>query len=316
MSSTFNHGYALLIGVGTSAYPRLSLPVTVQDMQALKRVLVNPSLCAYPDTEAHVQLLHDQGATQQAILNGLTWLKRQAVADPAATVIVYYSGHGWLDTKTDQYYLLPHDVDPFDWQNTALAATRFKIALREIPAQRLLVIIDCCHAQGMASPKQEEATIKLPINTLSTAAPKGLIEELGQGEGRVVFTSCQGKQQSWVRHDRTLSLYTHHLIEALQGAANQPGEIEVKISNLMNHLGKSVSASAQAINVEQTPHFELDAEDFAISLLHGGKGLPAVGLELLEDQASEQSQNFSQTITQHGDGNINIGIARNVSINR
>lgn len=32
MTNTFPHGYALLIGVGESAYPKCSLPVTAKDI--------------------------------------------------------------------------------------------------------------------------------------------------------------------------------------------------------------------------------------------------------------------------------------------
>ena len=41
MAETFNHGYALLIGVGRSQYEKLSLPVTVKDTQAIYRALTN-----------------------------------------------------------------------------------------------------------------------------------------------------------------------------------------------------------------------------------------------------------------------------------
>jgi energy-coupling factor transporter ATP-binding protein EcfA2 len=48
----------------------------------------------------------------------------------------------------------------------------------------------------------------------------------------------------------------------------------VKISNLMNHLGKAVPESASAAcNAEQTPFFDWATEDFAVALLCGGKGL-------------------------------------------
>ena len=74
MTQRFDHGYALLIGVGQSAYPKWSLPVTVKDMQALRTILTDPNLCAYHDDDAHIRLLHDAGATRQAILDGLAWL--------------------------------------------------------------------------------------------------------------------------------------------------------------------------------------------------------------------------------------------------
>jgi len=73
MSNTFDHGYALLIGVGESRCADLSLPVTVQDMKALYRVLTDAHLCAYPANDEHVRLLHDSTATRQDILDELEW---------------------------------------------------------------------------------------------------------------------------------------------------------------------------------------------------------------------------------------------------
>ena len=41
MTSTFTHGYALLIGVGDSAYPPWSLPTTVKDVRAIHAALTD-----------------------------------------------------------------------------------------------------------------------------------------------------------------------------------------------------------------------------------------------------------------------------------
>jgi hypothetical protein len=278
MSSLFTHGYALLIGVGETASPRWSLPVTVKDVQALQSVLTNPELCAYPNDSRHVRLLHDAEATRRNILEGLDWLKGQAAADSEATVVVYYSGHGTYDLSANQYYLLQHDFNPSDIENSALSARVFTQSLREIQARRLLVIIDSCHAEGMATAKDGETG--LPADFLPTALPKGFVDELKQGEGRAVFTSSRGNQSSWIRRDGTMSIYTYHLIEALKGAANQPGDTVVRISNLMNYLGKTVPESTRTMyQREQTPFFDYAAEDFPVTLLRGGKGLPSSSQE-------------------------------------
>jgi len=50
MFNQFTHGHALLIGVGR---------------------------CAYSADDAHIRLLHDAGATRQAILDGLAWLAQR-----------------------------------------------------------------------------------------------------------------------------------------------------------------------------------------------------------------------------------------------
>ncbi len=288
MSGTFSHGYALLIGVGASAYPKWSLPVTVKDMQALRAILTDPVLCGYPDDDAHIRLLHDAGATRQAILDGLGWLAQQAAADGEATAVVFYSGHGWVADGSGKYYLLPHDVEPFDLTGSALPAEVFTAALRQVVAKRLLVFVDSCHAAGMATAKDVPA-MKLPAGFTQTSLPKGLVEELKQGAGRAVFTSSLGTQQSWTRPDDGLSLYTYHLIEALQGAGNRPGDTAVHVSNLMSHLGKAVPDSARKLcGAEQRPFFDTATEDFPVALLRGGKGLPKGGWEVARPEAAER----------------------------
>ena len=271
MSDLFTHGYALLIGVGNTADPRYSLPVTVKDAQALKAVLTDANFCAYPNTPDHVRLLQNEGASRSAILEGLDWLQGCAEADPNATIVIYYSGHGMSDGASNAYYLVPHDFNRQAIPQTALSAETLSEKLRKIEAKRLWVIIDSCHAEGMASAKND-----LPADFLPTALPKGVIDALKQGEGRAVFTSSRGPQLSYVRPDGILSVYTYHLIEALKGMANQPGDRLVTISNVMTHLGKTVSESARNLcHAEQIPFFDAATEDFPVAMLRGGKGLPS-----------------------------------------
>jgi hypothetical protein len=179
----------------------------------------------------------------------------------------------------DRYYLLPHDFDRYEWRTTALSATDFNQALQSIKAKRLLVILDCCHAAGIGTAKDIAASLPLPEGVVANAVSKGFLDILKQGEGRVVFTSCRGEEKSWIRKDDTLSIYTHHLIEALQGAASQAGTTEVTIFDLANHLGKTVPDTTAAMyKKSQTPRFEMrDTEMFAIALLQGGKGLSSGG---------------------------------------
>jgi uncharacterized caspase-like protein len=288
MSHTFSHGYALLIGVGEAVYTQWSLPVTVRDVQAVRAVLIDPALCGYPNDDKHVRLLRDQSATRAAILEGLAWLKDQAAADPEATAVVYYSGHGWLDQVSGHYYLVPHDVEPFDLQRSALAGEDFTRALREVRARRLLVIIDSCHAQGVATSKEAAQPVKLPSGLIQVAATecKGLLEALKRGEGRAVFTSSRGHQISWIRADGSLSVFTHHFLEALQGGGAKVGDTAVRLSDLMGHLSKTVPASAQQMHsAEQVPFFDTATEDFPVALLRGGKGLPGGGWEAAKPEA-------------------------------
>ncbi|MDJ0691497.1 MAG: caspase family protein [Xenococcaceae cyanobacterium MO_188.B32] len=326
MSEVFNHGYALLIGVGESAYSSLSLPVTVKDTQAIYAALIDPELCGYPDNEEHVKVLNNQEATKDNILGGLKWLEEKAESDPEATIFIYYSGHGWVNKNDNQYYLLQHNINPLNIASSALSAETFTNSLRQIKAERLLVVIDSCHAAGMASSKSVEDIIKADkeffgqVQDFQGVAPsKGLIETLKQGKGRVVFTSSEGEQKSWIKQDDSFSIYTYHFLEALQGAANKPGDRPedkvVKVSNLMNHLGKTVPETVRDLySQEQIPHFDMDSGDFAIAKLRGGKGLPDKGWNSVKTEAHQTIYKIADNITQHGRFITNITKARDFHI--
>ena len=318
MTETFNHGYALLIGVGKSAYLKLSLPVTVKDTQSLYAALIDSELCAYPDDEDHIRVLNDEKATRSEILDGLTWLKTKTEADAEATVLVYYSGHGWLETSNNCYYLLQHDIDPFDIPGSALSSEDFINALRQIQSDRLLAVLDCCHAAGMATSKEGETAVPLKLPPGFTEVPpsesKGLVDALKQGKGRVVFTSSRGEQKSWIK-DQSNSIYTYHLLEALQGADNKPGDSEVRVSNLMHYLGQAVPESAKKLHdAEQNPWFDMGTEDFIIAKLRGGKGLPEKGWEAIKPEATQKINQIAQTIYQYGKYITNIQKAEGIHI--
>lgn len=316
MVNTFDKGYALLIGVGECEYKRWSLPVTVKDIQALYQILIAPELCGY--SEDNIRLLHDGSATKTNILEGLDWLKVKAHENRDCTVLIYYSGHGWLDKNTGDYYLIPHDIapDPEEFAESVLAADVFTKAIHQIDSQRVLVVIDCCHAQGMAATKGEPIAVKIPARFAETATAKSLIHALSQGKGRAVFTSCTGNEKSWVRKDELMSIYTYHLIQALQGAGNSPDDTVVRLSNLMNYLAKTVPDSAASeFETTQTPNFDISNEDFAVAigLLRGGKGLPQGGWDAVKDEAAEQIRQVVQAgrdvigVKGKNTGNVAIG---------
>jgi hypothetical protein len=314
MAETFNHGYALLIGVGESQYAKLSLPVTVKDTQAIYGVLTDRDLCGYPPDQ--IRILNNNEATRDGILQGLSWLKEKVESDREATAIVYYSGHGWVDKSDNRYYLLQHDVKPTKLAASALSAAVFTTAIREIDAERLLVVIDSCHAAGMATSKDADAELMDEFDGFERVAfSKGLIENLKRGKGRVVFTSSEGHQESWILKDQSLSIYTFHFLEALKGAGNQAGDHVVRVSNLMNYLGKSVSETTrQVYDRDQTPHFDFDTGDFAISLLRGGKGLSEKGWDEVRSEVGQKVNKIADKIVQKGKFITNINEAQGLHI--
>src|SRR5436190_1989850 len=147
-----DNAHALVIGIADYQHIR-KLP-RVQDAQAIASLLKDPQRCGFPAT--NVQLLEEEHATRPAISGALAALRERANA--SSTVVIYFSGHGGRieEGELAGQYLLPVDtVYPADADlaRTALSGTEFAAALRAIPARKVLVILDCCHAGGIGETK-------------------------------------------------------------------------------------------------------------------------------------------------------------------
>lgn len=273
MGRRFENAYALLIAVDQNLEAAAALPAVATDARALHEVLVHPRRCAYrPD---HVRLLSGAESTRQGILAGLDWLAERVAADDDATAIVYFSGHG--HEQDGEYFLIPYDFQRRRKRSSAIAAADFAADVAALAPRRLLVLLDCCHAGGMAVKGTLAATAlhdaAIPP-TLFLPAGKSLATPLAEGEGRAVLSSCRPGQLSYLRADGRMSVFTYHLIEALSGHARPAGgATEVLVSDLISHLQRRVPESARADHgAEQTPWPELRG-NFPVALLLGGKGL-------------------------------------------
>lgn len=286
MAEQFSNGYALLIAVDENAVQKWSLPDVAKDVAALGEVLIHPARCAYPPDQ--VKVIQGQEATRQNILDQLEWLEERIEADASgnATAVVYYTGHGWRDQSTDPpgFYFIPYDLREDKIRSRALRAEDFGDAIEALKPQRLLVVLDCCHAAGMGI----KDIAPLPEGYASSAfQPKALIagesmpagpgakglEQLTAGSGRAVLSSSTGDQSSYMRPGGEMSLFTYHLIEALTGHA-QPmeGATDVLVSDVMSHVTRTVPKSAGDFwKRDQDPEFQLSGGSFAVALLLGGQ---------------------------------------------
>ena len=250
-SAAFTHGYALLVGVGAD------LPVTVQDAQGLRDILVEPGRCAYsPD---HVRLLTRAQATRRGILDGLDWLAAHAADDPQATCLVYFSGHGGL---TPEYHLVPYGYKGQDLGHTAVSGTELTTRLRAIQSKKLLVLLDCCHAGGMAEAKAA-GFVKSPL-------PPELDTVLTAGSGRVVIASSRKDEVSYT--GTPYSVFTQSLREGLAGYGAAERDGYAYLADVALYVGRVVPARTQD---RQHPILKLAAADnFVIAYYAGGEKSP------------------------------------------
>ncbi|HET9954315.1 MAG TPA: caspase family protein [Polyangiaceae bacterium] len=233
-SSSFDRGRALLVGVAN--YPRINrLPENVlSDARDIGELLRSPTRCGYP--ASNVELLLDGQATAERFRRGLQRLAKQAC--PEDTVVVYFSGHGFLrQTGTDsEAYLLPFDANLDQLERTALSASELTRLLAAIRASRLLVLLDACHAAGTAYVKTANAGA-----TFKSGLDERTYEVLGRGAGRVVMASSRANETSLILPGMRNSLFTTYLLEALSGAASKQGDDVVRVLDVFHHISENVS---------------------------------------------------------------------------
>lgn len=263
---TFKVGlHALLIGVGDYTHPCFaSLPATVRDAQALAAVLTDPTRCGY--LPANVKTITGPDATLANIRAALESLAQSTNSQSA--IFLYFSGHGGraLENGTWRAYLCPREANPDDLAHTAIPGDEFSALLVAIPARRLLVMLDACHAAGSAELKAANGTV-----VWKAGLPDDYYEALSQGSGRVVIASSKEDQFSYVRPQGDLSLFTHYLLQALSGKAAVRGDGLIHVLDVFHYVNEAV----QADEPKQTPILKVKDLDlnFPIALDRGGKGI-------------------------------------------
>lgn len=229
MIKQFQNGYALLIGVGYNK----ALPATVNDANNLHNLLIDPRLAAYPRQQ--VQVLTEEASTKDNIFSALKDLANQVRDNPEATVWIYYSGHGFLRKETHEYFLIPYDYSLQEIQDTCISNQDWSKEIKKIKAKKLMVWLDCCHAEGMLSKELDG----LPFR--ESPPPKGIFEGLDSGSGRVVIASCKENQKSYILPEATNSVFTTCLLEALQGQGLPDSDDEyIRFFQVMSYLYEKV----------------------------------------------------------------------------
>lgn len=257
---TLDNAHALVIGIADYQHIR-KLP-QVKDVQDIAAVLLDSHYCGYPVD--NVLSLVDSQATQAAIREAFATLARRSNAE--STVLIYFSGHGGRITSgphADEYLLPVDTVYPGDERlaQTAISGAELTAALRAIPARKVVVIFDCCHAGGIGAPRD------IVVPTLSEGLSEGYYDALASGTGRVILASSRESEYSYVLGGAEYGLFTRHVLAGLRGGiASEDGLI--RIFELFEYVQPRVTAD----HPRQHPIFKGELEsNFPVGRYLGGQ---------------------------------------------
>lgn len=258
----FANGYALIVGVGAD------LPVTVTDAQGVCELLTDPSRCAYPTS--HVKLLTEAKADRTAVLTALDELATQVADTPDATAVIYFSGHGRrVETAEGKsYYLMTHGYNLHDLPGTTISGDVLTAMLAALEVQKLVVLLDCCHAGGFERTKAPGMTLeKAPM-------PMDVERVLAAGGGRVILASSKADEVS--RIGTPYSVFTKALLEGLAGAGAVRHDGYAGILDVFNYVTTVVPERTKDKRPPQHPVMQSNNLDgnFALAYYAAGAKSP------------------------------------------
>ena len=189
----------------------------------------------------NVLVLTDAQATSAALRRALfTFLKKAIEED---FVIFFYSGQGTPEPGIpENYYLLTYDADPDDLPSTAIPTWDVDTAFRRnIKAKRAVIIADASHINSIG---KATGTRGVRGSNLINKYLKNLSES---GEGKAIFTATQDGQVNAKTHfkGRNTGLFTHYLLEALSGAADENNDSIVTLGEVIDYTTDLVSAASR-----------------------------------------------------------------------
>ena len=235
--------------------------------------MTDESRCGYPSEQ--VKALTDQQATVDNIRDGLRWLVTST--QPGDTAIFFFSGHGGqiASGPSTGNFLLPFDAAPDNFDETAIEGRELSNLLSAIKSDRLLVIIDACHAGGLGEIK----AIPDQLYDFKSGFDTSYYDQLATGKGRIIIASSQSGERSWITDGMRNSLFTHYVLEALRGQAQTYQDGFIGILDLFNFVSDKVT---EHLDSKQNPLLKGQVnQNFPIALYLGGqkKDAPTLNVE-------------------------------------
>jgi formylglycine-generating enzyme required for sulfatase activity/uncharacterized caspase-like protein len=235
--------WAILIGVNEYLDPKIpQLQYCVEDARKLFETLTRLGdfqpdrvlLLVDDQPKAHLRPLR---LNLQSQIEG--WL---ANCQPQDTVIIAFSGHGFVDELTGEGFLAPADCELDDLRGTGFATERLRQMLRKCRARKKLLILDCCFAGAERSGVPTGAT------------GQELSEAFREAQGLITLASSRKDERSQEWPEKGQGLFTYFLLEGLAGKADYDGDGVVNVDELYRYTFENVPLAAQReLNARQRP---------------------------------------------------------------
>ena len=215
--------WILLVGVNQyqdRGLPSLRYPAV--DCKGLGDAM-NQAIQRFPNKEV---IVHNDFTTQAPTLNVVRTSLQRIVSQAQShdSVILYFSGHGVVESNTQQPILCMADTDTSNLMATGLGMQELLQMLGNSSAHQQLLCLDTCHSGNMVllGGNRGWARDAQPSQTSLNSTPKFmelLRQRAAKSKGFCALLSCDRGQQSWEFPELGHGVFTYYLMQGLLGAA-------------------------------------------------------------------------------------------------
>lgn len=221
---------ALLIGVSnyTGGFQRLA--AAYNDVVAVRRVLCDPQISGFNDSE--VRTVTDPDPQQMRMEIERLFANRRK----DDLLLFYFSGHGIVNDRGTFHFTCTTTEESY-LAATAIPASFVLEQMESSRSKQQIIILDSCFSGAFA----KNMTVK--------GEAINLADQLGGGgQGRAVLTSSSATEYSLAQKESTLSIYTRYLVEGIEtGAADVSGDGVITIDELHDYTSGKVREAAPAM---------------------------------------------------------------------
>ena len=165
--SETSHSTLHVLTIGVSKYPATSgfeqLPYAVPSAKAIEGFF-HEQQANRKKPYATVRLwdgLYDQDATRENLRQRFSEMAKEVGEDDV--VLLYIAGHGKVGIAEEMFYFVPVDGRDADLRDTGVNTAMIAEALRNLPARRIVLIIDACQSGGAIEALSKIGVVKAQV---------------------------------------------------------------------------------------------------------------------------------------------------------
>ncbi|MFC1569876.1 caspase family protein, partial [bacterium] len=218
--------HLFVLGIDGYKNSKYNLNFAKADASSIRSIITEKSRTIFKDVQIHE--LYDSEATGNNIRTTFEEVIR--LSNPQDVFTFFYAGHGVMIPDADgreQFFLAPTEVTSLyneeKMNHSGISASQLVDYSRRITARKQLFIIDACQAGSISD-----------AFALRGAAEEKALAQLARSAGVHVIASTGSEQFATEFKELGHGLFTHALIQAIQGAADgspKDGRITVREIN-------------------------------------------------------------------------------------